>query len=268
MRHACDRSDGGARLTPRLILTRTPGDDLGAGELTHLERVAIDPVRARVQHAAYCALLAESGADVVTLPPLAGHPDAVFVEDGLIALPEVAVLTRPGAASRRGEVDSLEGALPRGLIVERIAAPGTIDGGDVLCVDKTIFVGRSTRTNAEGIAALAKIVAPHGYRVVPVEVGGALHLKTAVTALAPDLLLCNPRWVDTAQFEGPRTIAVDEREPFAANTLPIGSRTIVSAAHPRTEALVEAAGFKTVAVDVSELAKAEAGLTCMSVIFD
>lgn len=268
MRHARQRNDGGTRLTPRLILTRLPGDDLGAGELTHLERQPINAARAKAQHAAYRAALAECGAELVVLPALEGHPDAVFVEDALIALPEVAILTRPGAASRRGEVASLADALPADRPVAQIAAPATLDGGDVLRVGKTLFVGRSTRTSAAGIAALATIVARFSYRVVALEVDGALHLKTAATALADDLLLCNPHWIDIAQFEGLRTIAVDEREPFSANTLTTGNRIFVSAAYPRTGAIVRAAGFETLALDVSELAKAEAGLTCMSVVFD
>jgi dimethylargininase len=255
-------------LTRPFILTRLPGDDLASGELTHLARVPIDMARAKAQHAGYRAALIATGAEVKVLPPLPGHPDAVFVEDAVIALPEIAILTRPGAASRQGEIDSIEAALPSGRPVSRIAAPGTLDGGDVLRVGKRIFVGHSTRTNAAGIAALAAIAAPFGYSVTGVAMGSALHLKTAITALAPDLLLLNPAWIDAAQFEGFKTLEVAEDEPFAANILPLGGRIHVSAAHPKTTERIRDAGFHTHALDMSELAKAEAGLTCMSVVFD
>ena len=249
-----------------LILTRQPCPSMAAAELTHLDRIPIDMDRARAQHTAYCAALAATGAELVTLPALADHPDCVFVEDVLLALPECFVLTRPGAASRRGEVVHMEAALPADRPVARLADPATLDGGDVKRVGKQIFVGRSNRTNAAGIAALADIVVPFGYSVSGVDLRGALHLKTAVTALASDLLLVNSGWLKPGLFDGWAQIEVAPDEPFAGNHVSVNGKIFMAAAHPKTAARIAAAGFDVTLLEVDEFAKAEGGLTCMSVI--
>ncbi len=251
---------------PTKILTRVPSQDMALAELTHMQRVPIDMELAEIQHRNYCDALAATGAEVIILPALEGHPDCTFVEDVLIALPELLILTRPGAVSRQGEVDAMALAIPVDRPVAQIVAPGTVDGGDILCIGKTLFTGLSTRTNRNGSEQLASMVLPFGYRIEPVSVPGALHLKTSVTALAPDLLLMNPQWVDQECFTGRRCIAVDASEPFAGNSLSIGDQLFMQAAHSRTVEKVQSAGFGVTQINISEFAKAEAGLTCLSVI--
>ena len=249
-------------------ITRQPSPLMAdACELTHVDRIPIDNVRAAHQHAAYVAALNASGASVSVLPALAGHADCAFVEDPLIILPELVIVCRPGTASRRGEGDTLLASVPDDRPHIRIVAPATIEGGDVLCVGRTLYVGLSSRTNAAGITALTQAVRVHGYAVVAVPVPGALHLKTAITALASDLFVANPAWIDTSHFAGARFITVDPSEPFAGNLLPTGDIVLIAAAHPRMAERILTHGFRPIAVDISEFAKAEAGLTCMSVIW-
>ncbi len=251
---------------PVKILTRLPSPYMSQAELTHLARVPIDMVLAQEQHRHYRDALAATGAEVVVLPAIDAHPDCTFVEDVLISLPELSILTLPGAVSRQGEVEAMSPALPVDRPICRIAAPATIDGGDVLTIGNTLFVGLSTRTNAAAIEQLVAAVSPYGYCVKAVSVPGALHLKTAVTALTPDLLLMNPTWVDKACFAGWNRILVDPAEPFAGNSLLVGETIFMQAAHSRTIAKVEAAEFTVKPIEISEFAKAEAGLTCLSVV--
>jgi dimethylargininase len=247
-------------------IIRRPSPAMDQGERTHLDRVPIDHDVALSQHIAYGAALEAAGLDVTVLPALDGYPDCSFVEDTALVLPEIAIALRPGAASRIGEVPSVAAHFPDDRPVASIAALAQIDGGDILVVGKRIFVGLSARTTKEGIAALAAFVEPHGYTVGGVRLGDALHLKTAVTALSDDLLLCNPAWVEPALFPGFTAIAIAPDEPFAANILRLPDRIVSQTAHPRTTAIVAAAGFAVETVDMSELAKAEAGLTCSSLI--
>jgi dimethylargininase len=249
-----------------LAFVRKPTDSLAFCELTHLERVPIDVARAEAQHAAYVAALAELGARVEWLPPLTDHPDAVFVEDTAIVLPEIAVMTRPGAESRQGEVLSVANALSRHRSLAWIEAPATLDGGDVVVIARTLFVGLSTRTNAEGVAALRAIVDPYRYEVVSVRVRRSLHLKSACTFIPPVIVVANRTWIDPTIFGGMNVISTDDSEPAAGCTLTLGDCTLVQASAPRTAERLRKAGVKTRAVDVSELQKAEAGLTCMSLI--
>lgn len=249
-----------------LALVREVSPQLAQCELTHLERSAIDAQRAAQQHREYTRALQALGCTLDWLPPLPRCPDSVFVEDTAVVLPEIAVVTRPGAASRRAETASVAAALAPRARVSLITEPGCLDGGDVLHIGRTLHVGASGRTNAAGIAQLAALLQPCGYRVAQVSLAGCLHLKSACSFIPPDVLLVNPRWVDAATFGPLRVIAVDEREPHAANTLTIGSTTLVSTAYPHTRRRLEAAGVGTCAVDVSELHKAEGGLTCMSLL--
>ncbi len=246
-------------------LLRAPSPAMEGGERTHLERAPIDMALAVRQHAAYAAALAEAGAEVTILPADDALADCAFVEDVALAFPELCVVLRPGAASRRPEVETVATALPGDRPVVRLAA-GTVDGGDVLAVGRRVFVGLSTRTDAEGLAALTDFLRPHGYSVEGVAVPGALHLKTAVTALDAETLAINPRWVDPAAFAGFRILAVAKDEPFGANTLTVGGRLFVQAATLRTAGRLADAGYTPIALDISEFAKAEAGLTCLSLI--
>lgn len=249
-----------------LAIVRPVADAMQRCELTHLERTPIDVERARRQHAGYVEALAGLGCTIHELPAAHDLPDSVFVEDTAVVLDEVAVVTRPGAASRRAEVDAMAGALARWRHCVRVEAPGTLDGGDVLVVDRTLYVGRTPRSNAAGIAALAAAVAPHGHRVVPVDVRGCLHLKSAVTRVAPDALLVNPDWVDPGTWPGLRRIDVDPGEPHAANALACGGRVLSPSSFPGTHERLARAGLEVVTVDASEVQRAEGGVTCCSVI--
>ena len=250
----------------RIALTRPVSDAMVHCELTHLHRVPIDIELARAQHAAYCAALRSAGLDVIDLPAAHDLPDSVFVEDTAVVLEEVAIITRPGAPSRRREVDAVAEGLACYRTVRGMREPATLDGGDVLRISDTLFVGSSGRTNEAGMEQLQEAVRPFGYRVVPVRLTGCLHLKTAVTALAPDLLLINPQWVDADAFGDMRRIEVSPDEPFAANALLLEDSVIYASGFPRTAAAVRKAGIDVQTVDVSELAKAEGGVTCCSII--
>jgi dimethylargininase len=230
--------------------------------------VPIDLKLARKQHAKFTTELTELGVQIESLASLTEHPDGVFVEDGAIVLPEIGVLARPGAASRHLEIESIASTLARHRRVERIVAPASLDGGDVLRIGTTLFVGVSGRTNHEGATALAEIVEVHGYKVRPVEVRDCLHLKTACTFVPPHFLVVNPAWVDAKAFGDFRAITVHEDEPFAANTLTVGGTTLVSSAFPKTERRMRDAGIMTRRVDVSEFHKAEAGLSCLALFVE
>lgn len=244
-------------------ITRLPGP-LDRAELTHIDRVAIDTAQAGAQHAAYRCALETAGAAVTVLPVLAEHPDCCFVEDTAVILPEFVIVARPGAASRRGEIAAMLPHLPADRPHLVVSAPGTIDGGDVLVAGRDIFIGMTSRTNAAAVSQVADYAAFHGYRTTAVPLARALHLKTAVSALADDLVLVNSDWLDPAIFAR-RHIASAPGEPFAGNSLRVGS-TIFHAAGAYTAARIAAAGFSVVTVDISEFAKAEAGLTCLSLI--
>ena len=250
-----------------VALTREPARALDGCELTYREREPIDPEAAAAQHRGYCDALRACGASVVTLPALDELADSVFVEDTAVVLDEVAVLTRPGVESRRGEVRLMEPEVARLRPVVRVGPPATLEGGDVMRLGRTLYVGLSPRTNAEGADCLRRLVAPHGYEVVTVEPRGCLHLKTGCSALDDETVLVNPEWVDPVLFRGSEVVAVDAAEPWAANVLGVGGSVCVSAAFPRTAELLAARGRDVRAVEVSEFAKAEGGLTCMSLLF-
>lgn len=251
-----------------VALTRAVSPSMSRCELTHLERTPIDVARAEAQHAAYEEALETCGWRVVRVPPAPSCPDAVFVEDTMVVVEELAVATRPGAASRRGEVGAVAECIARWRAVAAIEPPGTLDGGDVLRLGMRILVGRSGRSNDAGIAQLASLIGPFGYRVAGVDVRGCLHLKSAVTAPSHGILLLNPSWVDASALCAPdwRVVEVDPAEPSAANVLDTGTRTIVSSAYPRTRERLERAGVVTLAVDLSESAKAEGAVTCCAVL--
>lgn len=255
-----------------LAFTRQVSPRIVDCALTHLDRRPIDPDLAAAQHAAYEQALGDAGFEIVRLPYLAEDPDAVFVEDTAILLGGHAVITRPGAASRAGEIYSTAEGLKSHFDVHFLST-GTLDGGDVLRIENTLYVGQSSRTDAAGTQALEAIVSPLGYWVVPVELDRCLHLKTAATFAGLDdrgvpTVLVNPQWVDPAIFDGTEALAVSEDEPFGANIVLAGDRLIYAAGSPKTARRLRDRGFAVVEVDVSELQKAEAGGTCMSLISD
>jgi dimethylargininase len=251
-----------------IALTREVPERICECELTHLERVPIDRARAVAQHDRYERALRAAGCTVERLPATPQLPDSVFVEDAAVVFGPVAVIARPGASSRRAETPSVAGTLSKYRPLRFIEAPGTLDGGDVLRAGRRVYVGLSSRTNRAGTEQLRALLLPFDYEVDTIETRGCLHLKSAVTALADDRLLVNPEWVDVLQFDAYRLIAIDPAEPFAANVLRIGDTVLCAEAFPATRSRLEAGGLKTVAIDVSELAKAEAGLTCCSLIME
>ncbi len=249
-------------------ITRAVSRSIVNCELTHLERVPIDLENARRQHHAYEEVLRALGVEVHPLPEEPDLPDSVFVEDTAIILEECAVLTRPGADSRKPEVESIVQALAPYRTLYRVAAPGTVDGGDVLTVGKRIFVGLTRRSNQSAIEQMQEFLKPFGYTVRGVPVTGCLHLKSAVTQVAEKKLLINPAWVRESDFPGMDFIEVDPSEPYAANVLMVGEKLVYQPTYPKTLARLEAAGFHPLLVDASELAKAEGALTCCSLIFN
>jgi dimethylargininase len=252
-----------------LAITREVSHRLFDCELSFQDREPIDVARAMEQHAAYRAALTHLGAAVTCLPALDDQPDCVFVEDPMIVLDEVAIVTRMGAASRRAESESLARAIAPHRELRHIEAPATLEGGDVMQIGKTLYVGLSRRTNIAGIQQLARLVEPFGYWVTPVEVRGCLHLKSACTFLGQDpsgndTLLINRAWLDVDAFCSLKFL--DVHEPHAANTLRINETILMPASYPETQALLERQNFRVLAVDISELIKAEAGVTCMSLL--
>jgi dimethylargininase len=249
-------------------LTRAVSRSLAACELTWLARQKIDIPRAIAQHHDYERALTEMGVHVIALPEEPDLPDAVFVEDPLLVFDEVAILTRPGAASRRPEGASLKQAILPYRQVQRLQEPATLEGGDVMCLGRDVFVGLSSRTNAAGIEQLSNALEPFGYRVQPVEVRGCLHLKSACTSLGDGSILANRAWIDADALRDYRLVDVAVSEPGAANVLRIGDTVLMPDCFPRTRALIEAEGLAVRTVDISELMKAEAAVTCSSLVFE
>lgn len=254
-------------MTMLIAITREISASLANCELSFVPRVPIDLERAAAQHLAYREALTALGCRVETLPPVPAQPDSVFVEDVALVLDEVAVMTRPGAESRREEGAAVAGILARYRSLLAIEAPGTLDGGDILRLGNKLYVGQSARSNAEGIAQLRVLLRPYGYTVDGVATHDCLHLKSAVTELADDCVLLQPAWVDAATFSGLRVVEVHPDEPHAANVVRIGGSVVMPACFPLTRKRLLDAGIKVVMVDVSELQKAEGAVTCCSLVF-
>jgi dimethylargininase len=245
-------------------LVRRPSGRLAEGIVTHISRSPVDVALSRVQHEAYRAALAANGW-VVREAPLADHcPDSVFVEDTVVVCEDLAVLTRPGAPVRRAEVAGVaETVRELGLRTARIEAPGVLDGGDVLQVGDTVYVGRGGRTNGEGIRQLRRLLAPLGRTVVAVPLGKVLHLKSAVTALPDGTFLLLSGLVPVELFPAVRVV----EEPAGCHVVPLGGdRVLIAASAPRTADLLLDLGFRPVVVDVGEFEKLEGGVTCLSVL--
>ena len=247
-----------------IALTHIPSPNMHACERTFVPQTAIDHALATRQHAAYCKLLADCGAKVVTLDVNAGFPDCTFIEDTATVLDELAILPPMGAVSRRAEQAAIEPFLEAHRPIARIHLPATIDGGDVLRVGRRLLIGESRRTNSAGIAALTLILKRYGYRVTRVPVRGCLHLKTACTALPDGHLLVNPGWLESSALADFQIVHVPTGEPWSANVALLGPNVLMPAAHPQAAELVCKLGFTVRTVDLSEFAKAEGGVTCLS----
>jgi len=249
-------------------LTRAVSPALADCALSFLEREPIDIDLATHQHNAYEKCLRALGVQVISLPPEPDLPDAVFVEDTAVVVDEVAVLTAPALFSRRREVASVAAALAPYRPQRAIGGSTHLEGGDVLPVGRALYVGLSARTNRDGVAQLRAFLEPYGYTVHVVEFNGCLHLKSACTSVGRNTLLANRAWVDTAQFDGFEVIDVPPGETEAANALLIGDTVVLPASFPETRQRLRERGFRVRTVDVSELQKAEAGVTCCSILFD
>lgn len=250
-----------------VAIAHVPSPHLEGGERTYVGHEPIDVERAARQHAAYCDALRGCGTDVITLDLYREHPDCVFVEDTAIVLDEVAVMMSMGAPSRRGEAAGIEPALREFREIERVRLPATIDGGDVVRNGRDLYVGASPRTNAEGIDSLRAIVRPYGYTVTAIPVRECLHLKTACSALPDGRFLVNSAWIDASPLPSGSTVEVPADEQWAGDVLTIDSAIIASDAFPRTIELLGRHASRVVPVTVSEFAKAEGGVTCMSLVF-
>src|SRR5713226_4469717 len=249
-------------------ITRAVSPAIVHCELSFIDRKPIDLSTAQEQHHAYERLLEKLGARVISLPAELDHPNSMFVEDPAIILDELAVILSLGTETRRREGASLAQVLAKFRTLEYVSLPGTLEGGDVLRVGRKIFVGLTKRSNTEGIRQLAAILAPHNYEVIAVPVTSCLHLKSAVTHLSRNTLLANRLWFDNTPLAGHEWIDVDPAEPHAANAVALAATVIFPASFPRTRARIEARGFHVTPLDISELQKAESGLTCSSLLFE
>jgi dimethylargininase len=249
-------------------ITRAVSPAIVNCELSFIPRQPIDLQIAVAQHQAYERLLEKLGARIVSLPAEPNLPDSMFVEDPAIVLDELAVIFPLGTESRRPEAASLAQAISKFRKLEHVTLPGTLEGGDILHIGRKLFVGLTKRSNAEGISQLSGILAPHNYEVIAVPVTGCLHLKSAVTFLGRDTLLANRAWFDAAPFAAYGWIDVDPSEPHAANALALANTIIFPMSFSRTRARIESAGFHVTPLDISELQKAESGLTCSSLLFE
>ncbi len=248
-----------------IAITREPSVSLGRCELSFVAPQPIDVALALAQHRSYVTALVQAGCEVVSLPSEPDLPDAVFVEDTAVVVDELAILTRPGAPSRRAEVESIGVALAPYRRIARLIAPATLDGGDVLRIGRTLYVGRTARTNEAAIEQLRALLGPFDYAIEAVPVTGCLHLKSAITVIGDGVLLANRALVDVSRFAGARIIDVDPDEPHAANVLQIGTRLIYPSCYPKTRARL--ADFDVIEVDASEVIKAEGAMTCCSLVF-
>ena len=245
-------------------LVRAPGSRLAEGIVTHQRRVPVDVDLARAQHAAYADALAACGWRIAPVPAVEDCPDSVFVEDTVVVCEDLAVLARPGAPARRAEVAGVAAmAGPLGLRTAAIAAPGTLDGGDVLQAGHTVYVGRGGRTNGAGIRQLRALLAPLGRTVIAVPLRNVLHLKSAVTALPDGTFLLAPQLVPAALFSAVRPVD----EEAGCHVVPLGAdRVLIAASAPRTAQLLGDLGFTPVVADISEFEKLEGCVTCLSVL--
>ncbi|MFZ5908950.1 MAG: dimethylarginine dimethylaminohydrolase family protein [Chloroflexota bacterium] len=257
----------------RLAITRQVSPAIQRCELTHLDRQPIDYERACAQHRQYEQALRALGVQVLSLPAEIDLPDSVFVEDIALVLDECAILTNPGAASRRPEVASVAQALAPYRKLFHIHSPGVLDGGDVLRIGRTIYVGLSSRSNEQAVEQLADILAApdletaNKHEIRTVRVTACLHLKSAVTQVGEALLLINPAWARKEDFPGMEFIEADPSEPYAANAVLVGETIIYPSSFPKTRSRLERKGVKMLLVEADELAKAEGAVTCCSLIF-
>jgi dimethylargininase len=250
-----------------IALTHVISPNIDQCELSFLERSPINYKRAVEQHEHYCKLLRDCGLEVIELSMNRSFPDSTFIEDTAVVFDELAIMASMGVKSRRREVPGVESVLGYYRDIQRIRLPATLEGGDVLRIEKKIFVGISRRTNIAGFESIKEILEPFGYQAIPVAINGCLHLKSACVALDDETLLVNARWLDLQPLRDFRIIPVPEDEPAAVNSLRINSTICMHSGHQKTIDLLKHLRFSIKLIDISELLKAEAGMTCSSIIF-
>jgi dimethylargininase len=220
------------------------------------------------QHDQYVQALASCGLSVTVLDPDEAFADSTFIEDTCLVTQHCTVITRPGHPARRGETRAVAEAMHRfDRPILEITAPGTLDAGDVMQVDRHFYAGLSGRTNEAGIRQLAELLEPYGYTVSAIPLATVLHLKTGVSYLENDCLLAWGEFVTRPEFKGFKILAVDDSEAYAANSVWINDRVLVPAGFDKTRAMIESCGYDTIAVDVSEFRKLDGGLSCLSLRF-
>jgi len=250
-----------------IALTHTVSPSLAEGEVTFIDREPVDYDLALQQHAAYCNALEQCGVEVKRLSVNPDSPDSCFIEDTAIVVDEAIIATNIGSPTRQHESKNVALELARYREIIRIQPPATIDGGDVLRVGRRIYVRVSGRTNDQGFHELAQILQPWNYEVIPVELKNCLHLKTACTAIDDETILLNPHWVAPEVFSDYKVLSVPEEEGWAANTIRVGGTVLLQRGFPQTLQIVEKYHDSIATLDISEFRKVEAGLSCLSIIF-
>lgn len=253
-------------LMPTAVVREVPDSFVQA--LTMGEKPVLDVVRAREQHAAYREMLTDAGYEVTVVPADEDCPDCPFIEDAAVVLDTFAIITRPGAPERQPETGPVGEALSAMMPTREIGGPGTVDGGDVMRIGSTIFIGRSARTNADGIAQFAELASADGLRVVAAPVAKVLHLKSAVAALDDETILIASDCTDASVFVGYRLIEKPPSEKKGSALRLHDGRIVVTANSPMTIGTLQGAGYKVNWVDTTEFQKADGGLTCLSLLFD
>lgn len=251
----------------QIALTHKVSPKINECELTFKKRENIDYELAAWQHRNYCQTLRSAGLDVMELDVNSDYPDSVFIEDTAVVMDELAIIARPGVQNRCGETAGIEPELRKYRIIKKIKAPGTLEGGDVMMMNRDIFIGITSRTNLAGIEQFRKFVMPFGYRVHAVEVNHCLHLKSACTPLDEKTILANTRLISRVSFNGYKIIPVSKDEPAAANCLNLNQTIYLAANFPKTVDILRSHGYTVETIDISELRKAEGALTCSSIIF-
>lgn len=247
-------------------IVRLPGENFAQGITSaNLGPPSLDMMLS--QHNVYIETLRSLGLEVIVLESLPNYPDSYFVEDAAIITPEIAVVTNPGARARRGEEQEIEPVLSQYRETTHIQAPGTLDGGDVLLVEKQVFIGISERTNLSGANQLGQMLEHYGYSWTTIPVGGGLHLKSSVNYIGANKLFLSQQFYDHEAFQAFEKIIVDDEEIYAANTLWVNNHLITPKGFPKTKNKLTSLGFPIIQLDVSEARKMDGGLTCMSLRF-
>lgn len=247
-------------------IVRRPAENFADG-LTNAELGAADYALMQAQHEAYVCALSEAGLNVQTLDAAPRYPDAHFVEDAAVVVPEVAVISRPGAKVRRGEEELIEPTLTSHRRIARIEAPGTLDGGDVLQIGKSVFIGVSARTNEVGARQLETLLARHGYRCTLIPLAHTLHLKSDLNAVGSKTVVVTEALAAHEAIDGFERIVVDPGETYAANLLRINDRLLIASGFPKLREKLETTGLEIVELHMSEVRKMDGGLTCLSLRF-